>query len=592
MAASYPRIPYGWADFRAIRLEKRLYVDKTRFVHALEEERYVFLIRPRRFGKSCWVSLLDNYYNRTRADDFEAVFSGTHLGRHPTENRHRYVVLRFNFSAFDDTLDTLRERFETYCHLIVRHALERNGDLFPPEQIQRILSLPSIDAKLNELFLYAGDHGIRLYVLIDEYDNFANTVLAYHGAAAYQSFTHGGGFYRNFFATLKDGAGQSGGGLERMFITGVSPITMDDVTSGFNIGRNISLHPEFNDMLGFTEEEVRSLLELYRDCGVFNQEVEAALAVMREWYNGYRFAEDAKSDLYNTDMVLYFLNESMPNRAMPNELIDTNVRIDYGKLRHLLTVNRQLNGNFDLLRRIIGEQQVETPLQLSFPLDRLDQRENFLSLLHYFGLLSIRAVAHGVPRLGIPNQTVKRLMYGYLRDGYDDVGVFSVDGYTFSRLVRTMAYDGTWRPVLDFLRDALAEQTGIRDYLDGEKVIHGFVAAHLSMVDQFLLHSEYELNKGYADLYLEPFVAQYPDMGYGYVLELKYVKRSTSLNASDVADKVQEAVLQLRGYLADPSLRRRYRSVRHIGLAVVFHGWEMVAYQAVKDDAVGNEELV
>ena len=592
MAVSYPRIPYGWADFRAIRLEKRLYVDKTRFVHALEEERYVFLIRPRRFGKSCWVSLLDNYYNRTRADDFEAVFSGTHLGRHPTENRHRYVVLRFNFSAFDDTLDTLRERFETYCHLIVRHALERNGDLFPTEQIQRILSLPSIDAKLNELFLYAGDHGIRLYVLIDEYDNFANTVLAYHGAAAYQSFTHGGGFYRNFFATLKDGAGQSGGGLERMFITGVSPITMDDVTSGFNIGRNISLEPEFNDMLGFTEAEVRNLLELYRDCGVFNQEVEAALAVMREWYNGYRFAEDAEGDLYNTDMVLYFLNESMPNKRGPRELIDTNVRIDYGKLRHLLTVNRQLNGNFDLLRRIIGEQQVETPLQLSFPLDRLDQRENFLSLLHYFGLLSIRDVAHGVPRLGIPNQTVKRLMYGYLRDGYDDVGVFSVDGYTFSRLVREMAYDGTWRPVLDFLRDALAEQTGIRDYLDGEKVIHGFVAAHLSMVDQFLLHSEYELNKGYADLYLEPFVAQYPDMGYGYVLELKYVKRSAALDASDVADKVQEAVLQLRGYLADPSLRRRYRSVRHIGLAVVFHGWEMVAYQAVEDDAVGNQELV
>ena len=585
MAASYPRIPYGWADFRAIRLENRLYVDKTRFVHALEEERYVFLIRPRRFGKSCWVSLLDNYYNCTRADDFEAVFSGTHLGQHPTENRHCYVVLRFNFSAFDDTLDTLRERFETYCHLIVRHALERNGDLFPTEQIQRILSLPSIDAKLNELFLYAGDHGIRLYVLIDEYDNFANTVLAHHGAAAYQSFTHGGGFYRNFFATLKDGAGQSGGGLERLFITGVSPITMDDVTSGFNIGRNISLRPEFNDLLGFTEAEVRSLLEMYRDHGVFNQEVEAALAVMREWYNGYRFAEDAEGDLYNTDMVLYFLNESMPNKRAPRELIDTNVRIDYGKLRHLLTVNRQLNGNFDLLRHIIGEQQVETPLQLSFPLDRLDRRENFLSLLHYFGLLSMRDVAHGVPRLGIPNQTVKRLMYGYLRDGYDDVGVFSVDGYSFSRLVRAMAYDGTWRPVLDFLRDALAEQTGIRDYLDGEKVLHGFVAAHLSMVDQFLLHSEYELNKGYADLYLEPFVAQYPDLGYGYVLELKYVKRSASLNASGVADKVQEAVLQLRGYLADPSLRRRYRSVRHIGLAVVFHGWEMVAYQAVQDDA-------
>ena len=585
MPASYPRIPYGWADFRAIRLENRLYVDKTRFVHALEEERYAFFIRPRRFGKSCWVSLLDNYYNRTRADDFEAVFGGTDLGRQPTENRHRYVVLRFNFSAFKNALETLEYHFEEYCQLIVRHALERNADLFPEAARQHIRSPSSVNGQLNELFLYAGDHGIPLYVLIDEYDNFANTVLAYHGEEAYQSFTHGGGFYRNFFATLKDGAGHSGGGLERMFITGVSPITMDDVTSGFNIGKNISLRPEFNDMLGFTEEEVLNLLEMYRDYGVFNQDVEAALEVMREWYNGYRFAKSAQGDLYNTDMVLYFLDESIPNRGMPDELIDTNVRIDYGKLRHLLTVNRQLNGNFDLLRHLIGEESTESNIQLSFPLDRLDRRENFLSLLHYFGLLSIRDVSHGVPRLGIPNQTVKRLMYGYLRDAYDDVGVFSVDVYTFSRLVREMAYDGTWRPALDFLREALAEQTGIRDYMDGEKVVHGFVAAHFSMVDQFLLHSEYELNKGFADLYLEPFVAQYSDMRYGYVLELKYLKRSEALDESLVADKVQEAVLQLRGYLADPFLPRRYPSVQHLGLAMVFHGWELVAYEAVGNAA-------
>ena len=582
MPTSYPRIPYGWADFRAIRLENRLYVDKTRFVHALEDERYVFLIRPRRFGKSCWVSLLENYYDRSRADAFEAVFGGTDIGRDPTENCHRYVVLRFDFSAFDDTLETLRERFEMYCYLELDHALRRNQDLFPQEARQRILSPPSIDAKLAALFLYAGDHGIPLYVLIDEYDNFANTVLAHRGAEAYQSFTHGGGFYRNFFAVLKAGAGRSGG-LERLFITGVSPITMDDVTSGFNIGKNISLRPEFNDMLGFTEAEVRDLLEMYRDYGVFNQDVEAALAVMREWYNSYRFAEDAEGDLYNTDMVLYFLDESMPNKRGPRELIDTNVRIDYGKLRHLLTVNRQLNGNFDLLRHIIGEQTAESTIQLSFPLEQLDQRENFLSLLYYFGLLSIRDVAHGVPRLGIPNQTVKRLMYGYLRDAYDDVEVFSVDVYTFSRLMRQMAYEGAWRPVLDFLRDALAEQTGIRDYMDGEKVIHGFVAAHLSMVDQFLLHSEYELNKGYADLYLEPFLAQYPDIQYGYVLELKYLKRRESLDESVVAQKVQEAVLQVRSYLADPSLRRRCPSVQHTGLAVVFHGWELVAYQEVED---------
>ena len=581
MSATWPRIPYGWADFRAIRLEQRLYVDKTRFLHSLEEERYAFLIRPRRMGKTCWVSLLENYYDRMGADEFEAVFGGTDIGRHPTENRHRYVILRFNFSAFKNALDTLDHYFEEYCQLVVRHALERNADLFPEAARRHIRSSSSVNGQLNELFLYAGDHGIRLYVLIDEYDNFANTVLAYHGAEAYQSFTHGGGFYRNFFATLKAGAEKSRGGLERLFITGVSPITMDDVTSGFNIGKNISLRPEFNDMLGFTEEEVRGLLEIYRDHGVFNQEVEAALEVMREWYNGYRFSEEVEGDLYNTDMVLYFLDESMPNKGAPRELIDTNVRIDYGKLRHLLTVNRQLNGNFDLLRHIIAEEVTDSDIQVSFPLDRLDRRENFLSLLFYFGLLSIREVVHGVSRLGIPNQTVKRLMYGYLRDAYDDVGMFSLDVHTFSGLVRKMAYEGAWRPALDFLREALIEQTGIRDYLDGEKVIHGFVAAHFSMVNQFLLHSEYELNKGYADLYLEPFVAQYPDLRYGYVVELKYLKRGESLDDSLVAAKMQEAEQQVRGYLADPGLRRRYPSVRHVGLAMVFHGWELVAWEEV-----------
>ena len=341
------------------------------------------------------------------------------------------MILRFDFSAFDDTLETLRERFETYCFIKLRSALERNRDLFPEAVIDRILAHPSIDGRLNELCDYAGKHGIPLYVLIDEYDNFANTILAYRGAEAYRSFTHGGGFYRSFFATLKAGAGQ-GGGVERTFITGVSPITMDDVTSGFNIGTNVSLMPEFNELLGFTEGEVRGILESYRDHGVLDQDVDEALAVMSEWYDGYRFAKRAQQAVYNTDMVLYYVKASVPGRGKPDDLIDTNVRIDYGKLRHLLTVNRQLNGNFDLLRHLIGEGWVDGEVRSGFPLEELDQRDNFVSLLHYFGLLSIREVRDGMPRLAIPNQTVRRLMYGYLRDGYRDVGVFSAWSRTCS----------------------------------------------------------------------------------------------------------------------------------------------------------------
>ena len=581
MPPDAPRIPYGEADFRRIRLNGWLYVDKTRFLRRLEQERYAFLIRPRRFGKSLWVSLLENYYDRHWRRQFDPVFAGTDIGRNPTEERSRYVVLRFNFSMVNDALDTLEREFEAYCHIELRGALRRHPDLFPESALRDILAPPSIATKLTELFRYAGDHGIPLYVLIDEYDNFANTVLAHHGAEAYHSFTHGGGFYRNFFATLKGGAERTGGGLERLFITGVSPVTMDDVTSGFNIGTNVSLESDFNEILGFTTTEVRRLLATYRSVGVFDQDVDAALALMGEWYDGYRFAKGAETDLYNTDMVLYYLKHSIPNRPVPDELIDSNVRIDYGKLRHLLVVNRQLNGNFDLLRDIIGEEQVDTRIQSGFPLAEIAEPENFLSLLHYFGLLSIRAVVHGVPRLAIPNQTVKRLMYGYLRGAYRDVGVFTVNLFRFEQLMMRMANEGDWQPVFEFLSEAIARQTGIRDYIGGEKVIQGFLAAYLSVTDYFVFRSEAELGKGHADISLEPLVARYPHLRRGYLLELKYLRRSQAADAARVAAAAGEATAQLERYLADERLRRQYPAVRFVGLAVVFHGWELVACEAV-----------
>ena len=587
-APAHPRIPYGQSDFRRIRLRKWLYVDKTRFLRRLEQEAYVFLIRPRRFGKSLWVSLLENYYDRWWGHEFDAVFAGTDIGRDPTDERHRYVVLRFDFSMVNDKLVTLEREFETYCMIELRGALRRHPDLFPEAAVRDILEPPSIANKLGELFRYVGDHGIPLYVLIDEYDNFANTVLAHHGAQAYEDFTHGGGFFRNFFATLKGGTARSGGGIDRLFITGVSPVTMDDVTSGFNIGTNISLEPEFNEMVGFTGAEVRGLVETYREHGVLDQDVDEAMALMGEWYNGYRFSEDADTDLYNTDMVLYYLKHSIPNRGVPRYLIDTNVRIDYGKLRHLLVVGRQLNGNFDLLRETIGEGRKDLPrIQPSFPLKQLTDAENFLSLLHYFGLLSIREVVDGMPRLAIPNQTVKQLMYGYLRDGYRDVEVFRVDLFRFEQLMLRMANQGEWRPAFEFLGEAIAAQTGIRDYIAGEKVVEpragalGFLAAYLSVTDYYVFRSEAELGKGHADISLEPLLARFPHLRVGYLIELKYLKRSEPADEAGVAAAVRQATAQLRRYLADERLARQFPGVRFTGLAVVFHGWELTYCDAV-----------
>ena len=351
---------------------------------------------------------------------------------------------------------------------------------------------------------------------------------------------------------------------------------------------------------------MRGLLQTYREAGALALDEETALNVMREWYDGYRFAEDAKETVYNTDMVLYFLDAAMPNKPMPNKLIDVNVRIDYGKLRHLLTVSRgqaqaggaartgasdageagerasdvRLNGNFDLLRQIVGEGQADADIQASFPLERLAQSDNFLSLLYYFGLLSIRETTGRRTRLHIPNQTVRHLLYGHLRDAYNDVGVLSVDLASFADRLQRMAHEGEWQPVFDFLRDVIAKQTGVRDYLDGEKVIQGFLAAYLGVSQHFLMRTEPELNKGFADIALEPLVAQHPELRHGFLIELKYIKRGEDASAAKVRTVVEEAEQQLRRYLADDRLAQAYPSAQFTGLAVVFHGWEMVSCQA------------
>ena len=587
--APFPAIPYGRANFSSLRMDGCLYVDKTRFIRELEQERFAFFIRPRRFGKTLWLTTLNAYYDRAQAGDFDAVFAGTDIGRRPTGNRSRYVVLYFNFSALKPALPTLEQRFEEYCARHLEDALLRNPDLFDEKSRERILAQSSIDGKLDALFLYTRARAIPLYVLIDEYDNFANTILASRGNEAYDEFTHGEGFYRSFFAALKAGTDETGC-IERLFVTGVSPIAMDDVTSGFNIGSNLSLLPKYNEMLGFTEDEVRGMVETYRDLGVFDQDPEAALATMREWYDGYRFAKAAPNVLYNTDMVLYYLKHSVPNEPGPDSLIDDNVHVDYDKLRHVFTVGRQidapdLNGNFDLLREVISEGQADSRIVSSFPLKRLAKRENFLSLLYYFGLLSIRGATAGRPRLAIPNQTVRLLLYGFLRDAYEEVQVFALDRVEFDRLTERMALAGEWRPVIERLSTAVAEQTGVRDYLQGEKVVQGFVAAYLSTSGYFLFHTEMELAKGYADLVLEPDPAADPRARYGYVIELKYLRRGAS--EEQVAAQAAAAEAQARRYLSDRRLARRHPDAVFKGLVLVFCGWELVRSGEVDDGGGG-----
>ncbi|MDL1964972.1 MAG: ATP-binding protein [Deltaproteobacteria bacterium] len=576
MAKKIKKIPYGIADFEKIQNKEFYYVDKTQFIPLIESAgEYLFFIRPRRFGKSLWLSVLESYYDIAKKDRFREIFKGTWIGENPTEDHGVYLVLRFNFSAVNPDPEKVEASFEIYCQGVFEEFLSKYEDAFTPEILSKLTSLPTITDRLNRLFAYGFSHDLRLCILIDEYDNFTNTILSVHGQKAYHDLTHGAGFLRHFFNVLKAGTTGSGSSLARLFITGVSPVTMDDVTSGFNIGRNISLEPKFDEMLGFTILETRSLISWYKDHGNFLLDTDETFGIMQLWYNNYCFSHKSQQSVFNPDMVFYFMYSCIDSGNMPDELIDQNVRIDYGKLRHLILVDKRLNGNFSRLKEIMEKGRITSSVTSSFPLEAIIQPENFISLLLYFGLLSFAPTSGTRTVLQIPNLTVQKLMYGYLRDAYADVDIFRVDLWKLANMLGDMAYDGVWEPVFDFLADEVKNQTSVRDYLAGEKVVQGFLLAYLNLTDYFLPKTEMEMSKGFADIFLEPFWARFPDMGYGYVIELKYIKRG-ELTRDILEKKIAEAGEQLNKYAQDDRVVKAMGKGELKKIVLVYHGWEMV----------------
>ena len=305
--------------------------------------------------------------------------------------------------------------------------------------------------------------------------------------------------------------------------------------------------------------------------------------MMEMWSNHYRFSTRASTQIFNPDMVLYFLKQVMKDDSVPEEMLDQNIRIDYGKLQHLVLVDQKFNGNFSILKSIIDTGETISELNVSFPLERLLDRKNFVSLLFYLGLISIADTAKGSPVLRIPNHTVRKLMYGYLRNAFQDVNIFRIDLWSFANLMRDMAYEGKWQPLFDFLAEEVHRQTSIRDYLSGEKVIQGFLSAYLNVTDYYLTWSEHELGKGFADLYLEPFLARFPDMRYGYLIELKYISRG-DFSDNTLQKTIQEAAVQVDQYAGDARLQEIAQQVTLKKVIIVYNGWELVYREEIEED--------
>lgn len=570
------RIPYGNADFRRLRSDNSYYVDKTRFIPLMEAAPYfLFCIRPRRFGKTLWLTLLDLYYDVNEKENFDELFGDLYIGQNPTAERNSYLTLTFNFAAVNPDIAQVQASFESYGRQMIDNFLFRYEQYFTANDRAKIEEQKTMTEQLSQLFLYASEKNLKVYLLIDEYDNFTNTILTSAGQTAYHDLTQGTGFYRHFFNLLKSATTGRTAGLARLFITGVSPVTMDDVTSGFNIGTNISLDAEFNEMIGFTEAEVGTMLRYYHSVGGLRLDPDAILMLMKRWYNNYRFSAEALVELFNSDMVLYFLEAARNRDKLPQNLIDQNIHIDYKKLRHLITIDKKLNGNFSQLKSIIETGEAISTVAHSFPLEELLERENFISLLVYFGLLTFAGEREGDPLLQIPNRTIKDLMYSYLRDSYRDVEIFRIDPWHLSSYLRGMAYRGEWQPFFDFLAAEIQKQASIRDYIDGERMIQGFLLAYLNVTHFFLTWSEREMNGGFVALYLEPFLARYTDMKYGYLIELKYISRS-DYSKSEEQKNIDEATAQLTLYANDERIRLVGQQVTMKYLILVYNGWELV----------------
>ena len=573
-------LPYGISDFPRIRCEDYYYVDKSRFIEILERQPpYLFLIRPRRFGKSLFLAMLEAYYSIDYAGRFEELFGELYIGQHPTKRHNSYMVLRFNFSEVSSKLEFVDRSFCEYCCMVMKNFILKYEHLLG----SGIWEVVNPDETNPEQMLAALKEYVsrtdcpRIYLLIDEYDNFTNTILSSYGQERYREKTHGEGLIRGFFNNVKASTSNAGAAVERLFITGVSPITMDDVTSGFNIGTNISMLPQFNDIIGFSEDEVREMITYYKDENALPADVtvDELVELMKPWYDNYCFSEDSLEErMFNSDMTLYFLNNYLQLGKVPKMMVDNNIRTDYSKLRHLIQIDKTFGVNASVIQQIVAEGSITVQIATSFPAEKMTDTENFKSLLFYFGMLSIQGVYRGTPVLGIPNLTVREQLYTYLVEAYSKASIFNVDISHFSSLVMEMAYGGKWESVFRFFARELERQSAIREFIDGEAHVKGFLLAYLGLTQGYVLFPEHESSKGYADFYMMPDLLHQPDIAYSYIVEVKYAKRDAS--EEDIASLKKEAAEQLVRYAADEKVLRTKGGTKLELITLVFKGWELI----------------
>ena len=590
---SLKKIMYGVTDFALMRAENGYFVDRTGLIRELEKTRYAMFLRPRRFGKSLLCSILQAYYDADYADRFEEFFGGLDIGKNPTDEHGKYLWLDFNFTGVEKKFENVQKSFDENASLRIDKFVRDHANVLPEGVAQQILARTSCPAKMSALAMLLKGSGVRLYVCIDEYDNFTNTILA-ESRDNYEALCHGDGFFKQFFNELKLATTGVDAPVTRLFITGVTPVTMDDVTSGFNIAANISMNPAFAAFTGFTHDDLREMLAYYRANAGFDFDADAIFETMRQWYDNYRFSPDTDAEnrvppsVANPTLVFYFMQYFLQNHKPQPELVDENLRTDYMKIRHIITEGKKINGNFHQLEDIISKLGTTATLRKSFQARELGDPNNFVSFLFYNGLVSIEKQRLGRVQLGIPNLTVGEFMHDFIPKAYQDV--YGIDPRIFAIVdgMGDFAETGDWHEAIKAVSDVVASYWKVRDALEGERVIQTALCSLLFVGHgPFVVRHEQEPAGGYVDVVFEPMFSRFPEMEHAAILEIKYLKTTDDASPEALAKIRDAAAAQIERYATDHDLVRLWNLCEQGGpvtlhrLVLVFHGCDVALCEEI-----------
>ena len=488
------KLPYGISDYERLIENGYYYVDKTMYIEKLENlaEPYIMFLRPRKFGKTLFTSMLENYYDVKKADKFEKLYGETYIGKHPTKLKNSYNILKFNFSGIDTTAEeTTMKGFKSKVIASIKLFVERYGlDFYinAEDEVENIL-----DNLIKAFSIQKNNE--KIYVIIDEYDHFANELLGFN-TNQFKNLVSKNGKVRKWYEILKEGTESV---VDRIFITGVAPITLDSLTSGFNISSDKTQDERFNEMMGFTESELK---ELMTKQGIEREKQEELLPMMRENYDGYKFSIHGKERIYNSNMCLYFLNNYVELKRIPEQLIDVNIASDYSKLGKMLDLCKGEEREKVIEKTVSGEGIVSEIRQKFNPAIEFTETD-LISMLFYLGYLTIEGEEVGYPKLNIPNNVMKEIYSDYfLKILKDELKIDINENYT--EIAREIALEGKIDKIVEMLGKYLKNLSN-RDYIKFDekyiKLIFFCIAMNLKI---FRLKSEMEVQKKYPDILLIP----------------------------------------------------------------------------------------